>query len=154
MKKLHKDVLNGECQDAHHFLLSLIGSTSTMLHVNSISGELRSQIVSSVTCNECGDVSTQSTEYFVVPIDIIQTSHIGQAFNMFFGKETVHKFCAKCEKNVSAVKQFKLISTPSVLCLQIKRLSAATEKNKCVEIGATSLFQMRCNRRLAERNTS
>lgn len=135
LKNHHEDLFDGECQDAHNFLLCLLNSTKSLQHFDStISSKFLSEIVSTSTCKECGGAFTKSAEYFSLQIDIIETAHIDDAFRKFFEEEIVSKYCDHCKKNVDAVKQFKIKRPPSVLCLQIKRFSGRAKKNDCVQI--------------------
>lgn len=135
LKKRHKDLFNGQCQDAHNFLLCLLNSTESLQHVGStIPSKFLSEIVSTSTCKECGGAFTQCAEYFSLQIDIIETSHTDDAFRKFFEEEIVSKYCDHCKRNVAAVKQFKIKKPPTVLCLQIKRFTAQAKKEDCVQI--------------------
>lgn len=127
--------MNGEFQDAHNFLLSLLDSANEVRHIDSsIASKFLSHITSTSICKECRNEYSRSANYFSIQIDIVKTAHINDALKMFFQVENVDKFCEKCRKNVTAVKQFKLSRAPTILCLQIKRFSIGSKIEDCVQI--------------------
>jgi ubiquitin carboxyl-terminal hydrolase 36/42 len=78
-----------------------------------------------VTCLQCGGVSTTFQHCQDLLLDIRRASTLDDALAAYFCKERLDGddayHCEQCHRKVSATKKFSLEKPPLVLCLQFKR---------------------------------
>ncbi|KAG4078588.1 hypothetical protein HA402_006750 [Bradysia odoriphaga] len=129
-------LLDGKMQDAHEFLELLAEQMETEAHplkwsVNFFVADIRT----SVQCSVCQNVCETTGILGDLTLDVGHKS-IQTALDMYFAWESVNDYdCQCCKKKVAAKKRVSLISSPSCLCITLKRFSENRRKiNRKIQI--------------------
>jgi ubiquitin carboxyl-terminal hydrolase 36/42 len=134
----------GRQEDAHEYLIALLDAmhegclarapgpkrpppalAATSLIYSLFGGALRSTL----TCAECGAVSTTSEPFLCLSLDVGGADDVQGALGRFTAGETLDGAdawrCPRDARAVRATKALALETCPRVLCLQLKRFSYA-----------------------------
>lgn len=139
LKKKNKrccEILNGRQEDAHEFLLMVADEMDVEKHslkwfVNNFVAEVRTLL----RCSICKSIYQSDSHIGDFTVNINGKKSIQAALDMFFDGETVDDYqCTRCNKLVTAKKQFSLISAPSCLCVTLKRFSKNGKINRNIEV--------------------
>ncbi|XP_037034301.1 ubiquitin carboxyl-terminal hydrolase 36-like [Bradysia coprophila] len=128
--------LDGKMQDAHEFLELLAEQMETEVHPLKWSEKFFvADIRISVQCSICQNVCETTGILGDLTLDVGHKS-IQTALDMYFAWESVNDYdCHCCKKKVAAKKRLSLISSPSCLCITLKRFSENRRKiNRKIQI--------------------
>lgn len=129
-------LLDGKMQDAHEFLKLLAEQMETEAHpLKWLDAFFVTDIRVSIKCSTCGNVYETTGLLGDVTLDVGHKS-IQTALNTYFAWESVNDYdCQCCKRKVAAKKRISLISSPSCLCITLKRFSENRRKiNRKIQI--------------------
>lgn len=129
----------GTQEDAHEFLRYLLESTKNSCSNNfngrtSINKLFEGYMNSKLTCNSCGNVSTTTSSFEDICIDIKNSETISESLDAYFATEKLDDFkCESC-KEVGTTKKNSIQSPPKSLCIQLNRFTYYGKLNKLITI--------------------
>ena len=122
------DVMNENFLQRHIENLSLDDISKSTTPINQIFGGFLRSII---TCTVCHHKSESFEQFMELSLDIRNVFSLKDAIGSFFSREYLDNMsydCIRCNKKVTAQKQFHLETSPVVLCIQIKRFNVDGEK--------------------------
>lgn len=130
-----KNMLNGKVQDAHEFLLLAAEEMESLHHsMRWFESSFIADIRTIIQCSTCKNVFKSDGHCGDFCVNIYGKS-VQSALDMYFEWESVNAYsCPCCEKEVTAKKKFSLVSSPSCLCITLKRFSKNSKINRNVNI--------------------
>ena len=144
LQMISKDFLPGRQQDAHEFLICLLGKMQEIVAPKPVDpyvemttaigqifgGFLRSQLA----CQECRTTNNTYEQYFNLSLDIDNVESMNEALKNFFSVDTMEGnawyACEKCKKHTKAAKRYTIETPPEVLIIQLKRYDMYGNKLK------------------------
>ncbi|GMH90998.1 hypothetical protein TL16_g11930 [Triparma laevis f. inornata] len=127
VERLSKCLTSGQQEDSHEFLRALLDTLCLDGLNKSVSNLFDGTLESSVTCQTCSNVSLTKDRYMDLSLDISDSkvNSLETALEKFTEVETLScdnlVDCSKCKTRRMVTKGLTLGSSPSVLCLHLKR---------------------------------
>jgi len=127
VERLSKCLTSGQQEDSHEFLRALLDTLCLDGLNKSVSNMFDGTLESAVTCQTCNNVSTTRDRYMDLSLDISDSkvNSLETALAKFTEVESLScdnlVDCSRCKTRRMVTKGLTLASSPSVLCLHLKR---------------------------------
>lgn len=118
------NLLNGEHQDAHEFLMVFNQVLEKQPHsVQWFADNFTVDLATHVVCNSCGKVNESFSEVTDLALHVGKNGTIQTAVDSYFNYDDIEYLCEACRTYDVVKKKHFIVSAPSYLCLQIRRFS-------------------------------
>lgn len=135
------NLLNGENQDAHEFLMVLNQELERPPHsARWFSNNFSVTIATSIMCDSCGKVHKSTSRVTDLALHVKGNPSIQAAVDSYFDYDDVHFLCEECRTYDTLKKKHLIISAPPCICLQLRRFSEqGTKITDAIEVSRLSL---------------
>lgn len=119
------ELLNGQHQDAHEFLI-LLNQELEKKQPHSMpwfSRNFTFNLTTHIVCNSCGKVHESVGEATELALHVVASGTVQAAVDAYFSHEDIEYLCEDCRTYDIVKKKHFIVSAPTCLCLQLKRFS-------------------------------
>jgi ubiquitin C-terminal hydrolase len=149
LKRIAPTMRPGHQEDSHEWLRYLVDSMQSVLEKEACGGPDKKlpprvaettwlhqmfggYILNQLTCRVCGHSSTRSDPFMDLSLEILGCATVPDCLRQFTRVEDMQGSnawkCDKCDKKQPATKQMKILRSPHVLTLQLKRFTIQGQK--------------------------
>ncbi|XP_037050724.1 ubiquitin carboxyl-terminal hydrolase 36-like [Bradysia coprophila] len=135
------DLLNGDHQDAHEFLIVLNQELERPPHsARWFSNNFSMKLATSIKCDSCGKVHESTSPVTDLALHLEGNQSIQAAVDSYFDYDDVDFLCEECRTYDTVKKKHLILSAPPCICLQLRRFSEqGTKITDAIEISGISL---------------
>lgn len=132
------ELLNGQQQDSHEFLILLTQVLEKQPHSGQwFQNNFVANIATHVNCTSCGKVHQSCSRIADFALHLQGNQSIQTALDSYFSYDEIEYLCVSCKTYDTVKKKHFLLSAPDCLCLQLRRFSERGEKmNDEIEISS------------------
>lgn len=118
------ELLNGEHQDAHEFLMLLNELLEKQPHsVRWFANNFTVNLATSVVCGSCGKVHESFNEVTDLALHVAGSRTVQTAVDSYFDHDDIQYLCEACRTFDIVKKKHFIVSASAYLCLQLRRFS-------------------------------
>lgn len=141
LKKINQrlsDLLNGDLQDAHEFLIILNHELEKQNHsVRWFSDNFTVYLKTHILCDSCGKVHESFGESTNLALHVKGNRSVQASIDSYFNYDDIDYLCEDCCTYNSVKKKYFIIVAPLCLCVQLRRFSGeGTKITDAIEISS------------------
>lgn len=135
------DLLNGQHQDAHEFLMVFNQELERPPHSAPwFTNNFSMKLATIITCNSCGKIHESTSQVTDLAIHLQGNRSVQAAVDSYFNYDDVDFLCEECRTYDTVQKKHHILSAPPCLWLQLRRFSKqGTKITDKIEISGLSL---------------
>lgn len=123
------DLLNGDHQDAHEFLMVFNEVLEKQTHsVRWFADNFTVDLATRVVCGSCGKMNESFCAVTDFALHVTGNRTVKTAVDSYFANDEINYQCEACRNCGIARKRHFIVSAPAYLCLQLKRFSGRGKK--------------------------